>query len=91
MKRILAILSTLALAVMLTASVALADPPRPRYTYTYRWTWCMVNEGGYKFYVRPYVTMRYLGTTSNLYWYKVVYPAGNVPLLCPASQLRRPR
>ncbi len=90
MKRILSILTTLALLAMLTASAAWADPPRPRRTYAYRTTWCIVDGGGYTFIIRPYVNMLYQGTSASGYWYRVIWPNDNVPLLCPASQLRRP-
>ena len=91
MKRILSILATLTLLAILITTAVWADPPKPRRTYAYRTTWCIVDGGGYTFIIRPYVTMLYQRTSTNGYWYKVIWPNGNVPLLCPASQMARPR
>ncbi len=84
------VLAALALALVFALpQIVQADPPRPRRTYAIRPTWCMADSGS-KFFVRAYQNMAYQGTSGNLYWYRVVYPAGSVPLLCPASQMARP-
>ena len=93
MKHIVTALTTLALLAMITAQVALANPPKPRYTWTLSNGYCTVmgRYGSYQFYVRAGVRMKYVRTSANRFYYSAIYPYGAIPLLCPLGQMSKPR